>query len=85
MQHQQQLLLASLWSLLARNGMLLYVTCSVLASENQHQIQNFVDVQADAKEQKILADWGMPCTAGRQILTGSDNMDGFYYACLRKR
>jgi len=28
--------------------------------------------------------WGEPCPHGRQVLTGRDNMDGFYYALLTK-
>ena len=80
----QQQLLKSIWPLLDKNGVLLYATCSILASENSKQIELFLKQQHDAKELPIQADWGHPCDFGRQILPGEDNMDGFYYARLTK-
>ena len=80
----QQAILQSLWPLLAPGGVLLYATCSVLAEENTLQIENFLRVCKDAQLESMDADWGIPTTTGRQILPGEENMDGFFYACLRK-
>ncbi len=81
---QQARLLKALWSLLAPNGKLLYVTCSVFAEENHLQIQKFLATYADAYEIVLEADWGNALPRGRQILPGENNLDGFYYACLSK-
>ncbi len=77
-------LLRALWSVLAPGGMLLYATCSVLQEENEGQVISFLDSQPDARERPIEASWGRPRPAGRQILSGEDEMDGFYYARLVK-
>ncbi len=82
---RQAQLLRAMWPLLPAGGMLLYTTCSVLADENERQIGGFLEVHSDAVEQKIAASWGRPCTQGRQILPGEDDMDGFYFACMRKQ
>lgn len=80
---QQQILQAS-WRLLKPDGMLLYATCSVLVKENEKQIKRFVENQGDAQHKMIVANWGYQRQYGRQILTGEDEMDGFYYACINK-
>ena len=80
----QQQILQALWPLLATGGMLLYVTCSVLAEENNRQIEEFLGACNDARLEPLDTDWGTATTAGRQILPGEENMDGFFYACLRK-
>ena len=81
---RQSALLQALWPLLLPGGMLLYCTCSVLAAENSGQISRFLEMQADADEVPIGAAWGRGCQHGRQILPGENDMDGFYFACLRK-
>lgn len=81
---QQQQILKACWPLLKIGGRLLYVTCSILPQENEQQINLFLSQHDDAKEIPIIAEWGLPCDFGRQILPGMDNMDGFYYACLEK-
>ncbi|MEN8204765.1 MAG: 16S rRNA (cytosine(967)-C(5))-methyltransferase RsmB [Pseudomonadota bacterium] len=81
---RQASLLQALWPLLAPGGMLLYCTCSVLSAENSGQIARFLNMQADAEEVPISAAWGRGCQHGRQILPGENDMDGFYFACLRK-
>ena len=78
-------ILAAVWPLLAPGGILLYVTCSVLKSENTQQVSHYVDCKPDAEELVIDSSWGHACTFGRQILPGEDDMDGFYFACLKKR
>jgi 16S rRNA (cytosine967-C5)-methyltransferase len=80
----QQQLLQNLWPMLAPGGLLLYITCSVLKTENEQQVENFLAATADATELTIQANWGQARSHGRQILPGENNMDGFYYALLRK-
>jgi 16S rRNA (cytosine967-C5)-methyltransferase len=82
---RQAQLLSAMWSLLPAGGMLLYTTCSVLADENERQIGVFLEDNPDAVEQEIAASWGQHGANGRQILPGDDDMDGFYFACIRKR
>jgi len=80
----QAQLLQALWPLLSSGGMLLYCTCSVLRDENSRQIERFLEMQADAAELPIAADWGRECRHGRQVFPGENEMDGFYFACLTK-
>jgi 16S rRNA (cytosine967-C5)-methyltransferase len=80
----QTVILNTLWSMLAPGGHLLYATCSMLAEENSAVITAFLAKQADANEQLIDVDWGRQCAAGRQVITGERDMDGFYYARLIK-
>lgn len=81
---EQTQMLTKLWPLLKEGGLLLYATCSIFPEENNQRIEDFLAAHPDAHEEKMIADWGMPCIYGRQILPGRDNMDGFYYARLRK-
>lgn len=80
----QRRLLDSLWQVLAPGGRLLYVTCSVLPEENEHVISGFLDAHAQAREDALPAGPGLACRHGRQVLPGTDRMDGFYYARLEK-
>jgi 16S rRNA (cytosine967-C5)-methyltransferase len=80
----QQRILDAAWSLLAPDGQLLYATCSVLHAENEETIGRFLACHADARELPIDAGWGIPVRHGRQILTGMEGFDGFYYARLEK-
>ncbi len=82
---KQQQMLESLWFLLKPGGILLYATCSVLIQENAQQVADFVGRHLDAREMPLNQPWGRPMLAGRQILPGDRQMDGFYYACLHKR
>jgi 16S rRNA (cytosine967-C5)-methyltransferase len=82
---EQQRLLDDIWPLLAPGGQLVYATCSILPQENSQQITQFLAKQDDAEEIPIDANWGLPCEHGRQVLPGMDDMDGFFYACLRKQ
>lgn len=81
---EQLHLLSSLWPLLKPGGLFLYVTCSIFPEENVEVIKKFIATHADVQEEKIQAEWGVGCEIGRQILPGMHNMDGFYYALLRK-
>lgn len=80
----QRRALEALWPLLARGGKLLYSTCSVFPEENHLTVQEFLTATPDATEAGIAADWGRAAPAGRQVLPGEDNMDGFFYALLVK-
>ena len=77
-------LLEALWQTLAPGGLLVYVTCSIFPKENVDVMRTFLSSHQDASEEKIHAKWGVACDIGRQILPGMDDMDGFYYARLRK-
>jgi len=81
---QQKILMAA-WELLLPGGILVYATCSVLKQENELQIEQFLTHHPDAEEIVIDAEWGLKRPFGRQVLTGSQSMDGFYYARLTKR
>ena len=85
----QLALLRALWPLLEANGRLLYVTCSVLEEENDAVVREFLNTHADARENDALPnnnirDLMQRKTCGYQILPGSQDVDGFYYACLEK-
>lgn len=77
-------ILKALWTTLKPGGRLVYATCSILPDENVQQIEAFLAATEDATEIKIDAQWGVEQTQGRQIRTGIDGMDGFYYAILQK-
>jgi len=80
----QAALLAALWPLLEPGGVFVYATCSVLKRENELQIQAFLQKHEDAEVVNIAADWGTELAYGRQIMPGEAQMDGFFYAVLRK-
>ena len=81
---EQYRILTALWEALAPGGVLVYATCSVFPDENVNVVKKFFDVNPDAEEVKIDADWGIACEIGRQILPGMNEMDGFYFARIRK-
>ncbi|WP_339050355.1 16S rRNA (cytosine(967)-C(5))-methyltransferase RsmB [Rickettsiella endosymbiont of Xylota segnis] len=81
---QQYQLISSLWEILKPNGILLYVTCSVLPEENSDVLIRFLSLHADAKEEVLDETWGVACSVGRQIFPQIHGPDGFYYARLRK-
>lgn len=77
-------LLRALWPTLAPGGVLLYATCSTLRAEGEEVLQIFLADTDDARERKIVANWGEACRVGRRIAPGGD-FDGFYYARLVKQ
>lgn len=81
---QQLALLQALWPLLKPGGLLVYATCSIFPEENTGTMRQFLENNSDAIEEKIEANWGLPCEIGRQILPGMQQMDGFYYARVKK-
>jgi 16S rRNA (cytosine967-C5)-methyltransferase len=88
-------ILSQAWTLLKPGGILLYATCSVLAAENEQQIQAFVAKHKNARLLEINPPGGRKLACGWQILPGeggddmsaqgSAGMDGFYYACLQQQ
>jgi len=81
---QQRRILENIWPLLAKDGLLVYATCSILKEENEKLVAGFLHAHPEAKEITIKAEWGRACSVGRQILSGENGMDGFYYALLSK-
>ena len=82
-------MLEALWPLLKQGGRLLYVTCSVLAAENDAVVGRFLDSTPDAREEDVLQnnnirDLMRDKACGRQILPGTAGLDGFYYAGIKK-
>lgn len=77
----QQDILRKIWPLLKPDAELLYATCSVLPEENLHQIQAFL---ADYPDAKLIPLADSHPDLHWQILPGQQQMDGFFYAKLRK-
>ena len=86
---QQRKILENLWPLLAPGGMLLYSTCSILHQENADQIRKFIDSHDDAEvDPGVSYPWTSydeSTHSGCQIIPGQQNMDGFFYAPLRRK
>lgn len=78
-------IIEGLWPLLRSGGKLLYVTCSILAAENEGQISTFLAHHTDAATVALSLPVGVPRKFGIQLLPGQQGMDGFYYACLQKK
>lgn len=80
----QQQILEQMWTQLKVGGTLLYITCSILKAENEQQMQQFFAQHADAKEIKIVTDYGVEQQYGRQLLPEAGRGDGFYYCRIEK-
>ncbi|MBL4762757.1 MAG: 16S rRNA (cytosine(967)-C(5))-methyltransferase RsmB, partial [Gammaproteobacteria bacterium] len=82
----QERILEAVWPLLRPGGILLYATCSVLKQENQQQMERFFKRHTEDAQHIGIIDkgWGVACDYGRQVLTGRDQMDGFYFAKIQK-
>lgn len=80
---QQLQLINALWPLLKPNGKLLYATCSILPQENEMVIASFCK-HNDVQALPIKLPHGMPTAHGWQLIPGTNNMDGFFYALLQK-
>jgi 16S rRNA (cytosine967-C5)-methyltransferase len=80
---QQAAILPALWRLLAKDGKLLYATCSVFPEENQQQIDRFLAEHADARQLPLPA---LPDNYQQQNgqLRPCAEHDGFFYAVLQK-
>jgi len=80
----QSRILDAIWPLLRPGGRLLYATCSLLAEENERQVDAFLARRADARALDLPTDWGRPRSPGRQLLPTTQGHDGFFYALLAK-
>lgn len=80
----QQQILQQMWQQLKVGGTLLYITCSILKTENEQQMVKFFAEHPNAKEIKITADWGIEQMHGRQLLPSDQSGDGFYYCRIQK-
>lgn len=80
----QSALLQQLWPLLARGGLMLYATCSVMSEENEQQLAAFITSHPDCQFVSGERPWGRATGHGWQILPGEFNGDGFFYSLLRK-
>lgn len=80
----QRAMLDALWPLLAPGGLLVYASCSILHAENRDPMESFLDRHADAVPVDAAPAEAVRCGAGSQILPGSLDRDGFFYAVLRR-
>jgi 16S rRNA (cytosine967-C5)-methyltransferase len=85
----QLAMLKGLWPTLRPGGRLLYVTCSVLAAENDAVVTAFLADTDDAKKSVLLQnnnirDLMRDKACGHQVLPATAGLDGFYFACLEK-
>ena len=69
----------AMWQQLKPGGTLVYATCSITPQENSGQVIAFLGRTPDAE---LVG--SSPDNPGRQILPGEQDMDGFYYAVIRK-
>ena len=86
----QRAILEALWPLLESGGRLLYATCSVIAAENEEVAARFLGDHGDALEIDVLPNNNIRDLMRRricvyQILPGTADLDGFYYACFEKK
>ncbi len=73
------------WELLAAGGRLLYATCSILRQENDAVVARFAAAHPDATEVRLEApDAVVPVESGVQLLPGTPDTDGFYYALMER-
>jgi 16S rRNA (cytosine967-C5)-methyltransferase len=80
----QARILNGVWKMLKPGGLLVYAVCSIFLEEGADVVQAFLTKHPDAKEDPLNVSWGRACAVGRQLLPGMGNMDGFYYARLKK-
>lgn len=76
---RQREILDALWQILARDGKLLYATCSVFAEENKQQVEEFLRGHSDA----CLLPLPQIEIVDGQLLPNSHH-DGFFYALVHK-
>ena len=72
----QQEILQTYPSMLKPGGQLVYATCSILPSENEHQVQKFLESEV-GKDFELIED--------KKVLAQENGFDGFYIARLMKK
>jgi 16S rRNA (cytosine967-C5)-methyltransferase len=82
---QQRRILGALWPLLAPGGTLVYATCSLLRAENEAVVAELLAAHANAEAVPFALPAGRPAAVGWQILPGDGDLDGMYYAVLRRK
>lgn len=84
--HTQQQILSNLWQMLAKDGKLLYITCSIFQQENEMQIQQFLNRHPDAIRLPFHRErCALPCEQINGQLLPSATHDGLFYAVLHKQ
>lgn len=82
---QQFAILTNLWKMLAKDGKLLYVTCSIFAEENEQQIERFLSLQPEAKRLSLhFNQINLPANQSVGQLIPCKQHDGLFYALLQK-
>ncbi|MEP0520614.1 MAG: RsmB/NOP family class I SAM-dependent RNA methyltransferase [Hyphomicrobiales bacterium] len=95
-QNEQQVVLEEAAPFVAQNGFLIYMTCSVLAAENEDSVASFLNenpafelVSAGEVWQDVFGfDKPQPWSADMMSITltpASTNTDGFYFAVMQNR
>lgn len=74
---RQARILVSLWRVLAPNGKLLYVTCSIFPEENDAVVETFLAATPTARQLPL------PDGRPRQLLPSPEH-DGYHFALLEK-
>ena len=72
----QQEILQNYSSMVKKGGIMVYATCSILPSENQHQVEKFL-ASDKGKEFELLED--------QKVLAQESGFDGFYIAKLKRK
>jgi len=80
----QARILTNTWKMLKPGGIMLYVTCSLLAEENEDQIEKFLAENKTAQEIIIKQASARHKKHGVQVLSIDTGWDNFYYAKLAK-
>ena len=88
----QQELLAKAAGLVRPGGRLIYATCSLLAEENEDQVQRFLEAHADFTAHPVTEVWARliaaPCPTREPFLTltpAGQGTDGFFVALLNRK
>ncbi len=84
LQQTQRRILQQMAGLLVNGGRMLYVTCSILKQENENNMRWFLQTHPAFSEVPLALDWAEVRPHGVQILSGCEEMDGFYYCLLQK-